>query len=468
MNEMGNATLAAVYMGVVKGIIDVIPKETNPEDMTYILTNNSDFAKIYGGTSVNVLNSFMIPAEAIDIAQKDNNKSFIGILRSPPMIEDQDRQNILNSEIFAIEMGTHISNLSHTINITYTNLSKVNGNLTCCSWNGTGEPSWQPDGCYGEEINNTFVCRCTHLTFFAVLMSNPVKISSSDVIKLTYITYIGCGVSTFFLGIALFMHATLRRSKSTKTTRILMNLFVSLFMLNLTFLLNDWITSLNIVPICIFIAGAIHYFLLSTFTWFAIEAFHLYLQLIKVFNINIRYYMVKILVVGWAFPLLVPFVIAGAGKYGRLTINTTDNMPVYMCWITDPLVNYIVNVGYYVAVFIFTAVVFIMVLQKIVYLRTANVGQPKRRSVSKDAFTVAGLCGMLGVTWAFAFFSSGPLLIPSYYIFTILNSFQGFLLFVYNCMTNNDAGESRKSTLRSTISNIKSSNISHYTVSKSQ
>ncbi|XP_023657961.1 adhesion G-protein coupled receptor G2 isoform X2 [Paramormyrops kingsleyae] len=465
VDKMGDDTLATVNIGAAKGIIELFSNKTKHEDVTYILNNNSSLAKLQDGTDF--VNSFMIPGEAIDIAAKKNNKSFILIVCSPPMIEDKDKRNIINFKIFAIEMGTSISNLSRTINITYKNIPK-NKNLTCCSWNGTGQPSWETDGCDTVEINNTLTCRCTHLTFFAVLMSDPVGISNSDVKKLTYITYIGCGVSTFFLGIAVFMHVTLRRSKSNKTTKILMNLFVSMFMLNLTFLLNDSITSLNNDPLCKFIAGAIHYFLLSTFTWFAIQGFHLYLQLIKVFNTNIRYYMVKTLVVGWAFPLLVPSVIGGLGKYGNLTINTTDDKPVYMCWITDSSVSYIVNIGYYVAVFIFTSVVFVMVVQKIVYLRKANVGQPKRRSVSKDIFTVAALCGLLGITWGFAFFSSGALLIPSYYIFTILNSFQGFFLFLYYCMTNNNAGESRKSTLRSTVSNIKSTNISDSTVSKSQ
>lgn len=78
-----------------------------------------------------------------------------------------------------------------------------------------------------------------------------------------------------------------------------MNLSTALLFLNLTFLLDGWIASFDIDGLCIAVAALLHYFLLATFTWMGLEAVHMYIALVKVFNTYIRRYILKFCIIGW-------------------------------------------------------------------------------------------------------------------------------------------------------------------------
>lgn len=98
------------------------------------------------------------------------------------------------------------------------------------------------------------------------------------------------------------------------------------------------------------------------------------------------------------------------------------------CWITDPTVHYVVNIGYYSAIFLFTSLTFVVMLRWLCLLRhkcSSIISMSAKSSRPSDALTIMGLCCILGLSWGFAFFAYGPMQIPAYYIFSILNSFQG-------------------------------------------
>ncbi|XP_068433626.1 adhesion G-protein coupled receptor G2-like [Clinocottus analis] len=279
------------------------------------------------------------------------------------------------------------------------------------------------------------MCKCSHLTFFAVLLAPPNQtLSTSDLNSLTIITQVGCGLSMFFLSIVLFMHALLRRTKASAATKILIQLVSAMFLLNLTFLINDFVAKLKNSVACRIVAVLMHYFMLTTFSWFAVQAFHLCLNLYTGGQIVIRHYILKVSITSWVLPSVVGIVLLILGKYGEQVISTNDSeYNVTMCWITDSNVHYIVNIGYYVLVFLFTFTTFIITVYWLFCLKrvgraTSSTGiGPKRKGIA----IILGLCCLMGITWGFAFFAYGVLRIPSYYIFTVLNSLQGFFLFIY-------------------------------------
>ncbi|EPY72818.1 hypothetical protein CB1_081801001 [Camelus ferus] len=88
-------------------------------------------------------------------------------------------------------------------------------------------------------------------------------------------------------------------------SKILINLCTALLMLNLVFLLNSWSSSFPQAGLCITAAVALHYFLLVSLTWMGLEAVHMYLALVKVFNIYFPNYILKLCLAGWGFLIFV-------------------------------------------------------------------------------------------------------------------------------------------------------------------
>ncbi|CAL8317537.1 unnamed protein product [Merluccius merluccius] len=95
------------------------------------------------------------------------------------------------------------------------------------------------------------------------------------------------------------------------------------------------------------------------------------------------------------------------------------------CWITLDEIHYIINITYYAVVFLFTFTTFTLILSWLCLTKRSKAGYARMGSNSIDIVSVFGLCCTLGISWGFAFFAYGVMQLPSYYIFTILNSFQG-------------------------------------------
>lgn len=460
-----NESSAAVSLG--GGVTGVLVKQT-ASDLEDIEEVSFGYSSL--NTSIDISDnrdlvsdssrSVTIPKEAFEKAYNSTKADiFAALFRFNNMAKDAINSTVLNNEVLAVEMGAEINNLTDDILIHFRNLTEE-GTPSCRSWNGKGSrPNWTDDGCKTETDGDSFTCRCSHLTFFAVLMSPPnTTISSADLTSLTYITSIGCGLSIFFLGIVIFMHFLLRKAKANKSTQILIQLVVAMFLLNLTFLTNNSVAQLKSPVGCKIMAAVMHYSMLATFTWFAVEALHLCLQLYMAGKVTVHRYILKVSVITWALPSVVVIVLFILDKYGEQVIDT-EAKDVTMCWITDSDVHYIVNIGYYALVFLFTFTTFIVTLRWLFQLKKAETSQLGRHGTS--TVTVLGLCCMLGITWGFAFFAHGVLRVPSYYIFTILNSFQGFFLFLYYLKTSQvtaqDGVDSKKS---STISGSSTLNTS--------
>lgn len=90
-----------------------------------------------------------------------------------------------------------------------------------------------------------------------------------------------------------------RRAKANTSTRILIHLVSAMFLLDFTFLINNFVANVKNTVACVIMAASMHYFMLATFTWFAAHAFHLCLQLRMGGKVVIHRYILKLSVTTW-------------------------------------------------------------------------------------------------------------------------------------------------------------------------
>nr|XP_033954149.1 adhesion G-protein coupled receptor G2 [Pseudochaenichthys georgianus] len=352
----------------------------------------------------------------------------------------------LNSGILgASAANLTIKELQDDVVIQLKNTGPVPANCVaiCVFWDITfnsDSGGWNPSGCsVRKSTDNETVCGCNHLTSFAILLDlarQPLT-SRTQATILTFITYIGCGVSAIFLSITLLTYLAFGKLRKDIPSKILIQLCLALLLLNLVFLVDAWLALYpEAVGLCISTAWFLHYFLLVTFTWMGLEAVQMYLALVKVFNSYISHYMVKFSLIGWGVPMIVVIIVIAVDKdnyglvsYGKFSDGTSDGF----CWLKNDIAFYVSVVAYFCLIFVFNFVMFVVVLVQLCRIKRQNLHNLQHRSILQDMRSVSGITILLGLTWGFAFFAWGPLNLPFMYLFAIFNSFQGFFIFIFYC-----------------------------------
>ncbi|XP_056323120.1 adhesion G-protein coupled receptor G2 isoform X2 [Danio aesculapii] len=351
----------------------------------------------------------------------------------------------LNSGILGSSVGNlSISGLQNEVLITLRNNGPIPANYSafCVFWDfglNDGSGGWNPSGCRVVNITDEETkCACNHLTSFGILLDiSKTAIPPLDLLILTYITYIGCGISAIFLSVTLLTYLAFGKLRKDIPSKILIHLCFALLLLNLVFLLDAWLALYpDAVGLCISTAFFLHYFLLASFTWMALEAVHMYLAIVQVFNTYISRFMLKIGFAGWGIPLIIVIIVIAVNKdnyglvaYGRYADGATDDF----CWIKNDMVFYFGVVAYYCLVFLLNLAMFIVVMIQLCRIKQQNPHNTQQRSGWQEMRSVAGLTVLLGLTWGFAFFAWGPVNLAFMYLFAIFNTLQGFFIFVFHC-----------------------------------
>ncbi|PIO39542.1 hypothetical protein AB205_0143350, partial [Aquarana catesbeiana] len=216
---------------------------------------------------------------------------------------------VVNSQIIAASMNKESSRvfLVEPVIFTLPHLqSKNHFNANCTFWNYSERSMlgyWSTQGCRLVHTNKTHTtCACNHLTNFAVLMAQrdmyPGHIND---LLLSVISWVGIVISLVCLGICISTFCFLRGLQTDRNT-IHKNLCISLFLVELLFLTGIDKTQYQVV--CPILAGLLHFFSLSAFSWLCLEGVQLYLMLVEVFETEHsrrKYYYLC----GYVFPALV-------------------------------------------------------------------------------------------------------------------------------------------------------------------
>ncbi|XP_048886269.1 adhesion G-protein coupled receptor G1-like [Brienomyrus brachyistius] len=386
------------------------------------------------------------------------------------LFEGADGSEFLGNHVISVKVGqTPLLNLSEPVILTFRYDQKdLLG--SCKFWEEAEETvnktagRWSTRGCSTNRTDGEFICSCDHLSFFAVLV-NTGSISDAHARSLSYITYFGCGLSILCTSIAIIMYIYMRRpplktGREEHSMGLHLHLMGALLLLHSCFLLSAWQAERATGGgACLALGLLLHWALLATFTWMGLESFHLYLLLVRVFNIYIRRYLLKLSFVGWGVPTITVAVCAFSNPYGLHSFQSEDNTHsrtyTEICWITNATVRHVTVTAYLTLVFLVGAAMLGIVVIKLLHKEHRGTAAQKRH-IGRNCLTLLCLSCILGVPWGLAFFTYGPLTLVGLYFFTIANAFQGVSLFLWflslTSKSNASSTRSNQSTRKTDIS----------------
>ncbi|XP_036795864.1 adhesion G protein-coupled receptor E5-like isoform X4 [Oncorhynchus mykiss] len=302
-------------------------------------------------------------------------------------------------------------------------------NYTCVFWRvHEKDGAWSSRGCTKVTSNATYtVCSCSHLSSFAVLMAlYPVK----DTFELRLLTWLGLSVSVVCLLLCILTFWLCRSIQGTRTT-IHLHLCVCLFIADLVFL--SGISHTQSKGGCRVVAGLLHLFFLGSFSWMLLEGVQLYLMVVLVFNTTIR--PLYLYAVGYGLPLAIVIISAITYPDGY---GTTQH-----CWLSLERGFIWSFFGPVCTIIFLNAFIFIITVWRLAQkFSSLNPDLSNLHKIKVFTVTaVAQLC-VLGTMWIFGVFQfqeDGTVVMT--YLFTILNSLQGALLFIMHCLLNKTVRE---------------------------
>ncbi|XP_037674346.1 adhesion G protein-coupled receptor E3 isoform X1 [Choloepus didactylus] len=336
----------------------------------------------------------------------------------------------LNSHVVSAAIGPKRNiSLSKSVTMSFQHL-KVNPRrerTICVYWKTTKEGShWSTDGCFLIQANESHTkCSTTHLSSFAVLVAYT---NQEEDPVLTVITYVGLGLSLLCLFLAALTFLLCKAIHNTSTS-LHLQLSICLFFAHLLFLTAIDRTEPKVL--CAVVAGALHFLYLASFTWMLLEGLHLFLTARNLAVVN--YSSTNRLIKWLMFPVGygVPAVIVAISAASRAHLYGTPER----CWLQLEQGFIWGFLGPVCAIICANLVFFLLVLWILKRkLSSLNSEVSTIQNVRMLTLKATAQLFILGCTWGLGMLQVGSAACVMAYLFTIINSLQGFFIFLVYCL----------------------------------
>ena len=376
----------ATLSEVVTSVISVTCSETEVFDpvlmmcrQTILLQSIIGMNQMFGQNDTNTCNGSLIDLNAADIFTLLNTNTIL-----------------YNNEIYTIKFNTS------------------EGNPVICiyfSRNGT------------QEVNNTLTLYSYPQAFFIL-------------------TYIGCSLSVIGSVLVLITYSIFKELR-TLPSKILMNLTFAILVSNLLILLGGPIVAAfpDVVEMCAVVGILLHFFFLSQFSWMSL----MLSEMARIFYRAERFKMEEskkrknmllmiYLFVGWSTPLLITTItiVINYTKDGLVLYGVLPDGSRGSCWINHVESAVVAFVTPLAVSLIFNCITFTTVS---VLLCRASRSQAKLNKEGNSPVTqylriMLAVFSVSGLAWIFGFLAILAGTSWAWYPFIVLNSTQGFIIFI--------------------------------------
>ncbi|XP_076444113.1 adhesion G-protein coupled receptor G4-like [Babylonia areolata] len=284
-----------------------------------------------------------------------------------------------------------------------------------------GRGGWSEEGCHLDSIHSgRVVCRCDHLTHFAVLMDvhGQEGISSGDVENLRTITVGGLTVSICALVLTLIFIVLITKLRTSLPHQILFNMALAMLLSWATFLAGIQRVESHVV--CVAVAMLLHYSILVTFMWTLVQGYLYHVILAKGKAQPAATFLLRAATLAWGVPIIPVIILAAidVNLYrGGEKFCWMSRLPLYCSFLAPIAVVIIINI-----------VIYLKVMVRL--WRRPNCRSNSNSYTATNVRISFSCFFMLGLNWIFGFLVVEGARVVFHYLFTIFAVTQGLALFI--------------------------------------